>query len=372
VKRLLAVLVALALVAGGFLVRDWRAGGDGTLPGLPTADGGGTSEQVGDGPVLCDTAVTEVCDELADAGIEVRREAAGASVERLVGLGNDAAGAEVPAAWVTLAPWPSIVDEARQRAGASPLFDPVEGPAVASSPLVLLMWDERADVLAEACEAGEAGEVGLDCLGQVAGRTWGQLGGPDTWGPVKLGFDDPAVSSLGLAALGAVTAAELDTLGFGSRSLTDGEYLDVLSRVGAAVPDFRPTAGSPLAAAVLTGPATYDLLLTSEAAAAAAVEGSAQWGPRLRASYAGTVEGDGGTVLDIVVASSGGDVTATRSAVEAAAAEAGWHTADASPDPLPGAPRDTSVLPSSQPGATLPAAGALTALRTTFTDTVRR
>jgi hypothetical protein len=368
VRRLLAVLLAIALVAGGFLVRDWRAAGDGTLPGLPSADGG-TSDEVGDGPVLCDTAIGEVCDALTDAGVEMRREAAGASVDRLVGLGNDAPSDEVPAAWVTLAPWPSIVDEARERAGAGPLFDPVEGPAVASSPLVLLIWDERAEVLAASCESGE---VDLDCLGQAAGRTWAQLGGPDAWGPFKPGFDDPVVSSLGLAALGAFTAAELDTLGFGSRSLTDGEYLDVLSRLGAAVPDFRPTAGSPLAAAVLTGPATYDLLLTSEAAAAAAVGGSAQGGPRLRASYAGTVDGDGLTALDIVVASSGGDVTATRSAVESAAAEAGWHTADASPDPLPGAPRDTSLLPSSQPGATLPAAGALTALRTTFADTVRR
>jgi hypothetical protein len=367
VRRLLAILVALALVAGGFLVRDWRAGGDGTLAGLPASDGG--TDAVGDGPVLCDTAVAEVCDALTDAGVEVRREAAGASVERLVGLGNDAPRDEVPAAWVTLAPWPSIVDEARERAGAGPLFDPVEGPAVASSPLVLMVWDERADVLAAACESGE---VDLDCLGQVAGRTWGQLGGPDTWGPFKLGFDDPAVSSLGLATLGAVTAAELDTLGFGSRSLTDGEYLDVLSRLGAAVPDFRPTAGSPLAAAVLAGPATYDLLLTSEAAAAAAVEGSAQWGPRRRTIHAGTVDGGELSVLDLVVASSGGDVTDTRAAVESAAADAGWHTADTSPDPLPGAPRDTSVLPSSQPGATLPAAGALTALRTTFADTVRR
>jgi hypothetical protein len=370
VKRLLAVIVALALVAGGFLVRDWRAGGEVALPGLPTTDGGDDGGgDAGDGPVLCDTGIAEVCDALAADGVEVRREAAGASVDRLVRLGNDTGGDEVPAAWVTIAPWPAIVDEARQRAGYSPLFDPVEGPAVASSPLLLLTWQDRGQVLAADCASGE---VDIDCVGQVAGSSWSDLGGDETWGAFKLGFDDPTVSSIGLAALGAVTGAELGTLGFGTRSLSDGDYLDVLSRLGGSVPDFRPTGGSPLAAAVIQGPSSYDLLLTTEAAATAAVESSAQWGPRLIASYAGNVDGDGVTALDIVVASTGGDVTATRSAVEAAAAEAGWHTADTSPDPLPGAPRDTLVLPSPEPGATLPVAGALTALRTTFADTVRR
>jgi hypothetical protein len=372
VKRVLALLAAVALVALGFLVRDWRATGEVALPGLPTDEGGddgGGGAGAGEGPVLCDTGIVEVCDELDAAGVEVRREAAGASVDRLVGLGNDAAGDEVPAAWVTIAPWPAIVDEARERAGAGPLFEPVEGPAVASSPLVLLIWEDRGQVLAAECESGE---VDLDCVVQVAGQTWGELGGPETWGPFKPGFDDPAVSSLGLAVLGAVTAAELDTVGFGSRSLADDDYLDALTRLGNAVPDYRPTAGSPLAAAVQTGPATYDLLLTSEAAATTAVEGSAQWGPRLIANHAGTVDRDGVTAVDLVVASTGHDVTDTLSAVEAAAADAGWHTTDVSPDPLPGAPRDTSELPSAQPGATLPSAGALTALRTTFSDTVRR
>jgi hypothetical protein len=376
VKRVLALLVAVALIALGFLVRDWRAAGEVALPGLPTGDGGeggddggGGGGNAGDGPVLCDTGIVEVCDELAAAGVEVRHEAAGASVDRLVRLGNDATGEDLPTAWVTVAPWPAIVDEARQRAGAGPLFDPVEGPAVASSPLVLLIWEDRGQVLAAACESGE---VDLDCVGQVAGSSWSDLGGQETWGALKPGFDDPTTSSIGLAALGAVTAAELDTLGFGTRSLSDGDYLDVLSRLGGSVPDFRPTGGSPLAAAVIQGPSSYDLLLTTEAAASAAVEGSAQWGPRLRATHAGTVEGDGVTVVDLIVASTGGDATDTRSAVGAAAAAAGWHVADGSPDPLPGAPRDTSELPSVQPGATLPSAGALTALRTTFSDTVRR
>jgi hypothetical protein len=371
VKRVLAVVVAAALIALGFLVREWRAGGEVALPGLPTDDGGddgGEAGAAGDGTVLCDTGIAEVCDALAAAGVEVDREAAGASVDRLVRLGNDAAGEDVPAAWVTIAPWPAIVDEARERAGYGPLFDPVEGSAVASSPLVLLTWEDRGQVLAAECGSGE---VDLGCLGQVAGSSWSDLGGQDTWGAFKPGFDDPTTSSIGLAALGAVTTAELGTLGFGTRSLSDGEYLDVLSRLGGSVPDFRPTGGSPLAAAVIQGPSSYDLLLTTEAAATAAVESSVQWGPRLRANHAGTVDGDGVTAVDLVVAATGGDVTATRSAVESAAAEAGWHTADTSPDPLPGAPRDTSRLPSAPPGATLPAAGALTALRTTFSDTVR-
>ncbi|MEX1164727.1 MAG: hypothetical protein WEB03_14235 [Nitriliruptor sp.] len=365
-KRLLAVLVAVGLVGLGFLVRDLRAGGDGALPTLP---GGGSSAAAS---VLCDEAFAEVCDALAaDGELDVRREPAGTTVDRLVALPDGASGEDLPEAWVTIAPWPAIVDEDRIRRGLAPLFDPAaEDTAIASSPLVLVTWDDRGEVLAAACEGGV---IGLACLGEAAGRSWSDLGGPDAWAAFKPGLEDPARSSLGLAALGAFTAAELDTLGFGTRSLADGGYLDVIARFGRSVPDFRPSAGSPLAAAVLTGPSSFDLVLTSEAAARRAIEGSAQWGPRLVAAYPPVVGTDGGaTSFDLVVATTGGtDAESLRGEVGAAAGAAGWHTSEVTPPPLAGEPGDTSQLPTEAPGATLPGAGALTALRTTFTETVR-
>ncbi len=194
-KRLLAVLVAVGLLAIGFVVRDLRSGeGRGDLPTLPGRDATAS--------VLCDEAIAEVCDALADAGeLEVRREAAGTTVDRFVALPDGASGGDLPDAWVTIAPWPAIVDEDRGRRGLAPLFGPpADEGAVASSPLVLLTWDDRGEVLGDACDEG----LGLACLGQAAGRSWSELGGPDAWGAFKPGLEDPARSSVGLAACRAI------------------------------------------------------------------------------------------------------------------------------------------------------------------------
>jgi hypothetical protein len=367
VKRALAILVAVGLVALGFLVRGMRDDGPG--PGSPEPGGGTTA--VG---VVCDTTLDTVCEALSAGGLDVRREAAATTVDRLATLADPGAVGDGPApdVWVTIAPWPAIVDEARTRGGLSPLFDPSPGEAaIASSPLVLVGWSERDAVLRIACDRER---IDWDCVGQAAGARWVDLGGSDTWGPFKPGFDDPRRSSLGLTVLGNATAHELGRNDFGTRELTSPAYLDWLRGLAEAVPDFAPTAGSALDAMLLTGPASYDVTATTEAAARTALETSVQRGAQLEVTYL-TVPAapDTAVVLDVVVARRPGvEVDTVVADVAAAAASAGWHTVDATPTPVGDDGVAPPSAPSASPGATLPAAGALTALRTSFAETYRR
>lgn len=370
-RRALAILAAVALIALGFLVRDLR----GDDPSTPTpAVGGDGGAAAPAASVLCDSALTELCDALAADGLDVRREPAAATVDRLSTLADPGpvGGTTAPDAWVTVAPWPAIVDEARTRGGLTPVFEPQpEGAAVASSPLVLVGWVDRNEVLRASCGSER---IDWDCVAAAAGSRWADLGGSEAWGPFKPGFDDPRISSLGLATLGNASAQHFGTNGFGTRGLSSPEFLDWLGRLVEAVPSFSPSAGSPLTAMLLTGPASFDVTATTEAAARTAIATSAQRGGQLEVAYAPVPEDATGPVaLDAVVARRPGvDAARVADALARAAASAGWHTSEASPEPLTTGGLDPSGLPSATPGGSLPSAGALTALRASFTETYRR
>jgi hypothetical protein len=342
--RVLAFLVATGLVVAAYAVRT-SGPESGTDPAVVAA---ATST------LRCDAELRVACRALSEAGHDVQVEPAGVTYDALRGAAN-AAGPDV---WVTVAPWPAMVDDARSRAGLSPLFTTSEVP-LAVSPLVLVLWEERGDVL----EANCAGELDLACVTGAAGKRWDELGGPETWGAFKLGIQDPSTSSVGLAVLALATAEELGTAEFGTRSLTDGAYLDWLSALSGAIPDLAPAAGSALAAMLQVGPAAFDVAATTEAVALTARDGGAQRAAELRLVPAPA------TTVDAVLAVNGTAPTATTDEVAEVVAGAlgaeGWLT-PATADGTSAAAFD------GPPGAALPGAGAQTALRNTFDETVRR
>jgi hypothetical protein len=357
VRRVLALLAAVAMIAGAVVVRQRLD--EGALGQPLTAEGRPTT-------VLCDLALEAVCRALtADAELTVAVEEAGASLERLWGLPDAVSGGVpegVPDVWVTLAPWPAMVDEERGRRGLQPLFDAASAQvALGSSPLVLLAWEDRADVLRASC-----GEEVLTwrCVAPVAGQPWVSLGGDATWGPVKPGLDDPARSSLGLTVLAQATAEEVQRADFGRGSLQDGAYQDWLAALGRSVRDFSPPAGL-LAEMVLTGPAKYDVAASTEAFASPVLAGD-------RAADVGVHYAEPLVTADAVAAVRGGvEADRVRAVAERALAEAGWHTATAGPPSLGDAEVDTTALPTNPPGSTQPSPGAMTALRSTFLEVVR-
>jgi hypothetical protein len=342
--RVLALLVAIGLVAAGYLVRE-QSSVAGREPALGNPPAAATR-------VRCDAELEAACRALRAAGHDVTVEPAGVTYEEL----NIAEESTAPDVWVTVAPWPTMVDEARARAGLGPLFTPVE-EAVATSPLVVVIWDERAEVLEPMCATAE---LTLGCVAGASGERWADLGGQETWGFVKLGLGDPVTSSVGLAALAVATADELGTSTFGTRSLAEGTYLDWLSALAGAVPDLNPPAGSALAAMLQVGPAAFDLAVTTEAAAISAREGGAQRATELRVLPAAPP-----ATVDAVVASREAEAhDAVVEVVAGALDDAAWMTAAT-------ADGAAAAIFDGLPGASLPGAGAHTALRNTFDETVR-
>jgi hypothetical protein len=346
VTRVLAFLTAAAMVAGAFVLRGAAGTGD-----AGAEEGTGPSALA----IVCDDQLADACQALSAAGHDVTSEAAGPTADR---LGETHDPDDVPDVWITLAPWPAMVDDARSRAGLPPLFAPVAAP-IAASPLVIVLWEDRADVLGSSCPGGE---VDIRCVTDAAGRAWNELGGEAGWGTVKPGIDHPGNTSTGLAALAVATVGRLGTQDFGTTRLEAGTYLDWLTRFATAVQDFDPPAGSPLAAMLQAGSATYDLAMTTEAAALRATGGPAHRRDQLRLVYPEPI-----TTVDVVVANDGTtDVGAVEDVAEGALSDAMWHTGTRSPE------RSAELRLARRAGETLPGPGALVALRSTFTDTVRR
>jgi len=176
-KRLAAVIVAIVLVAGAFIVRARTHSG--------TASGAATSTHI-----VCATELAAACDALRTrTDVTVVTEPAAVTYERLVGDVS----AEAPTVWIALQPWAQMVDDTRRRGGRDPLFgQPI---ALASSRLALVGAAARVAVVQRSCGA----EPAWKCVGQANGAPWTAIGGEPLWRDVTLRHL-PVDSGIGLAA----------------------------------------------------------------------------------------------------------------------------------------------------------------------------
>jgi hypothetical protein len=219
--------------------------------------------------LVCATELAAVCERLGDDGsrVDVTVEAAGATADRLVRAED---GPELDG-WLVSAPWPEIVDGARRARALPPLFGPPEAP-LARSPLVLVVWKDRAAVLAPRCEGGQ---VGWRCLGDAAATPggWPALGGRPEWGPFKPGHGDATTDDVGLLVLGQAVAAFMGRSDLSTADLDDAGFERWFTALERAVP---ASATSPLGSMLVTGPAAYDAVGTTEAEARPLLERSAR------------------------------------------------------------------------------------------------
>ncbi|HVL99836.1 MAG TPA: hypothetical protein VM324_11150 [Egibacteraceae bacterium] len=236
VSRLLALVVAVGLVVGALALRD-RAGQGG--PADQRAGGPGT--------VLCVTELRTVCDALAADDLRVRVEDASATLDALAA--GDAPDVD---AWLTLRPWPQMARDRRKRAQLPPLLGE-DSTALGHSPLILAIWEERADALRQRCDP-----VAWDCVGEVAGDPWADLGGEAGWGPVKPGHADPGRSAEGLLVLHQATGSRLGRTDYSTRDLEDPGFFSWFAAFQRDLTQ-APT-GSPLQAMVQFGPARFDVV----------------------------------------------------------------------------------------------------------------
>jgi hypothetical protein len=187
--RLVAVALAIALVAGALLVRRNVIESDG--------DDDDGSERATE--LVCVTELADLCSAYSagDPAVRVTVEDAGTTVDRLAALDEDAD----PPLWLTVEPYPAMVDAVRTSNRAEPLAFTAT-PLAASQLAVALPPDGRLDVLRASC-----GDDPLwRCIGAAAGTAWTDLGGEATWGTVRPAFGDVEDSALGLASFAASVA----------------------------------------------------------------------------------------------------------------------------------------------------------------------
>lgn len=292
--------------------------------------------------LVCSTEMAATCTALAaeDTRLKVNVEAAEATAARLVGQ-------DVPDldGWLVAGPWPAFVAEARDRAGREPFL--VTSPALARSPVLLVVWPDRAAVLAARCN----GEIGWRCVGEQAGARWSDIGGPESWGPVKPGHP-PVGTAEGLAVVSAATVGYFGRSDLRRADLDDDGYRGWLARLER---NLAGRAAAPVEDMLLRGPGAVDIAGAVEAVAQPLLDRSARVdkpvpiypSPVVAVDVVlGTGPGPAGDLLSRVMAG-----RAARTALTAA----GWQ-----PPPTAGTP-----------ASGLPEAGVLDAIREVVAEVAR-
>lgn len=259
-KRLGAVLVAVALVAVGFVIRNARAGDgapdDTSSPTSGPSDPDPTDERA----VICVPELAAACEAIAAAQPDrsARTAAAATTFDALVA--GDADDAPI---WITAAPGPGMVDVQRTASGDEPLA--LEVTALASTPLVVVASQERLDALAGTC-----GDVDIwACLGDHAGEPWADLGGQASWGTLRPSIGDVDASVTALASFRAAASGYFGTTDFTRSSWeSDTRFLGWLRPLVRTVGAADLSAGTPLATMV-TRPSALDVAATTDAELAA-------------------------------------------------------------------------------------------------------
>lgn len=226
-KRVLALVVAIAMVAGSWLIRSRIDDNEKTRS---------TTLRL-----VCTEELAAVCDDAraSDAArVQTTVEPAGTTADRL-----SSAPAPAVDAWVAPDPWPTIVDERRQRAQLDPLFGS-RRTQLAHSPLALVLWKDAAAVCKD-----------WKCVGEKAGRT------------LKPGHADPTRDGIGLLVLGqaAVSYFGRPPSDLSAIDLEDPGFDAWFTRLEQAVP--QQFTDDPLARMLTIGPSAFDAVGVTEAAA---------------------------------------------------------------------------------------------------------
>ena len=249
------------------MIRSGRDDGNETTGAESTDPTGSTDGNEGDGvAVVCIPELTEVCDALADADPSrpVRTEAAATTLEALAASESD----DAPLIWVTVRPFPGMVDAQRATTGAPALA--LAETAVGSTPLAVALLDApRLAALAATC-----GELDIwACLGEHAGQPWTELGGDAAWGTVRPAVGDVAGSATALVSFGAATSGYFGNTTFNRATWeSDTGFLGWLRPLARTVSVSDLSGGTPVAtmatrASPLNAAATTDAELAALGAA---------------------------------------------------------------------------------------------------------
>lgn len=188
-KRVGALLGAVVMVVAALAVR-------GTFGG--SGDDGDSGRNASTEDIVCATGLDAGC-----AAVGATTADAGDTADRLLSPDGD-----LEAAWIVPAAWAELVIAERARLGLDAAFE-IDGEPLASSPVVLAIWSDRAGQLADLC--GRA--VDWACLADQEGVT---LTNGDR---VRVGAP-PVDAATGLTVAAAQAAGLLETTSFAANDFT--------------------------------------------------------------------------------------------------------------------------------------------------------
>jgi len=263
-RRLAAFALAIVLVVGAYVLRNNVIDGDDSGPTTsPTQPAGDIAA------VVCITELAAACDAIAaasdddaDIDVDVTVEPAGATLDRLAATADGELGAAP--VWVTIEPYPAMVDAIRQSRRAQPLA--AESIVVGASRLAIAFPAATGTdagpvaTLAEFC----GGPPTWRCVGANAGSRWTDLGGPAAWGTLRPSLGDAAESALGLASLANAVAGYLGDIDVTrSRWEADTSFITWLRPLANVSESVAQSGGTPLRT-MATRPSALDAAATAE------------------------------------------------------------------------------------------------------------
>jgi hypothetical protein len=224
-RRFLALLVAIGLVGGAYVVRTkvihkskTTTTGTTTDPGNPGDPGNPTKTDPTLKPgmpltVICIEELRASCDAASKAtGTLITFEPAGVTLDRLAKA--DAA-TDPNTVWITLTGWDELLASAQKRSlSGTGAASPTQ--TLATTPVVITGPAERVDALNKQCAP-----LTWTCLGDQVGKRWDKIGGKSAWRDVEFVHTDPTTSASGLAAYAAAAAGRTGTPAFSSTELND-------------------------------------------------------------------------------------------------------------------------------------------------------
>ncbi|HEX7842567.1 MAG TPA: substrate-binding domain-containing protein [Kofleriaceae bacterium] len=291
----IAFLAAVALIVYGALSRGRAPGPDDPGRAVPERKGPGAAAT---DPVTADVELpfeysTEKKDWLEAAVAEFQRANPRVHV-KLIGKGSLEAAAAIldgtdrPVLW---SPADSLVAHLLasdwQTKNQSALYatagDAAPQPLVLS-PLVFVVWEERARVLADPGAAGSDATVPLTwktirkAIASPSG--WAGIGGKPGWGFVTLGQTDPNRSNSGLQSL-ALMAYEYfhTTSGLTVEQMLDPKFQEFVKDIERGVQHFESSTGTFMTDMIRFGPSKYDIAVVYESLAVSQLENAqGRWG----------------------------------------------------------------------------------------------
>lgn len=281
--------VILYLAAGRKAERGTReaTGGSATVTGPgPTSAAAGTAPTGPDVEIAFEYS-TEKRDWLEAAVAEFHKANPRIHV-KLIGKGSlESAnaildGSDKPVLW---SPADSLVANLLgsdwQTKNQAPLFPATgeTGPQpLVLSPLVFVMWEERAKVL----DPGSNGQLSWKTIHKAVAspKGWAGIGGKPGWGFVTLGHTDPSKSNSGLQTITLMAYEYFNiTSGLTVEQLLDPKFQDFVKEIERGVQHFEASTGTFMTDMIRFGPSKYDIAVVYESLAVSQLDNAqGRWG----------------------------------------------------------------------------------------------